>query len=68
MIKASSNQGMFVMDPFCGCGTTIDAAHTLKRNWIGIDLTIIALDPISKRMRDRHTNSANEPLQPHKDL
>ena len=55
------------MDPFCGCGTTIDAAHTLKRNWIGIDLTIIALDPISKRMSDRHTNSANEPLQPHKD-
>ena len=67
MIEASSNQGMLVMDPFCGCGTTIDAAHTLKRNWIGIDLTIIALDPISKRMRDRHTNSDNEPLQPHKD-
>ena len=67
MIEASSNEGMLVMDPFCGCGTTIDAAHTLKRNWIGIDLTIIALDPISKRMRDRHTNSANEPLQPHKD-
>ena len=42
-------------------------AHTLKRNWIGIDLTIIALDPISKRMRDRHANSDNEPLQPHKD-
>ena len=67
MIKASSNEGDLVMDPFCGCGTTIDAAHTLKRNWIGIDLTIIALDPINKRMRDRHTNSANEPLQPHKD-
>ena len=67
MIEASSNEGMLVMDPFCGCGTTIDAAHTLKRNWIGIDLTIIALDPISKRMRDRHTNSDNEPLQPHKD-
>ena len=34
---------------------------------MGIDLTIIALDPISKRMRDRHANSANEPLEPHKD-
>ena len=67
MIEASSDKGMLVMDPFCGCGTTIDAAHTLKRNWIGIDLTIIALDPISKRMRDRHANSANEPLRPHKD-
>ncbi len=67
IITASSNPGDIVMDPFCGCGTTIDAAHTLKRNWIGIDLTVIALDPISKRMGDRHTNSANEPLQPHKD-
>ena len=67
LIQASSNPNNIVLDPFCGCGTTIDAAHTLKRNWIGIDLTIIALDPISKRMRDRHANSANEPLQPHKD-
>ena len=67
MIEASSDKGMLVLDPFCGCGTTIDAAHTLKRNWMGIDLTIIALDPISKRMRDRHANSANEPLEPHKD-
>ena len=54
MIQASSNKGMLVMDPFCGCGTTIDAAHTLKRAWIGIDLTIIALDPIRLRMSDRH--------------
>lgn len=67
MIAASSREGMLVMDPFCGCGTTIDAAETLNRHWIGIDLTIIALDPISKRMGDRHTNSANEPLVPHKD-
>ena len=28
-----------MLDPFCGCGTTVDAAHTLKRNWIGIDLS-----------------------------
>lgn len=54
MIKASSNPGNIVMDPFCGCGTTIDAAHTLKRNWIGIDLTILALDPIEDRLRGRH--------------
>lgn len=67
LIQASSHRGNIVMDPFCGCGTTIDAAHTLKRNWIGIDLTIIALDPISKRMRDRHTNGNDEPLKPHKD-
>ena len=42
------------MDPFCGCGTTIDAAHTLKRLWIGIDITILALDPMRQRLGDRH--------------
>ena len=54
MIKASSNEGDIVMDPFCGCGTTIDAAHTLKRQWIGIDITILALDPMRQRLADRH--------------
>ena len=54
LIKASSNEGDVVLDPFCGCGTTIDAAHGLKRNWIGIDLTILALDPMRQRLADRH--------------
>ena len=54
MIKASSNEGDLVMDPFAGCGTTIDAAHTLGRLWIGIDLTILSLDPIRRRLADRH--------------
>ena len=53
-IKASSNEDSLVLDPFCGCGTTIDAAHTLKRRWMGIDLTILALDPMRQRMEDRH--------------
>ena len=68
MIKASSNPGDFVMDPFCGCGTTIDAAHTLNRFWVGIDLTIISLDPIQQRMADRHEGKDGiTPLTPHKD-
>ena len=54
MIRASSNEGDTVLDPFCGCGTTIDAAHTLNRQWIGIDLTILALDPMRSRLEDRH--------------
>ena len=54
LISASSNEGDVVLDPFCGCGTTIDAAHTLKRNWIGIDLTILALDPMRQRLANRH--------------
>ncbi len=54
MIKTSSNKGDIVLDPFCGSGTTIDAAHTLKRQWIGIDITILALDPMRQRLKDRH--------------
>ena len=38
IIKASSNQDDIVLDPFCGCGTTIDVANQLKRQWIGIDI------------------------------
>ena len=67
MINASSNRNDLIMDPFAGCGTTIDAAHGLKRYWIGIDLTILALDPIRRRMNDRHHNSSGEPLRPHTD-
>lgn len=54
LITASSNEGDIVLDPFCGCGTTIDAAHTLKRQWMGIDITILALDPMRQRLTDRH--------------
>ena len=39
IISASTNAGDVVLDPFCGCGTTIDAAQLLARRWIGIDIT-----------------------------
>lgn len=51
IIKASSNEGGIVLDPFCGCGTTIDAAEKLGRHWIGIDITYLAVDLIEKRLR-----------------
>lgn len=54
IIKASSNPGDIVLDPFCGCGTTIDAAETNHRGWVGIDITVLALEPIQRRMRERH--------------
>ena len=54
IIKASSNPGDVVLDPFAGCGTTIDAAETLDRQWIGIDLTVLALDPMQQRLYERH--------------
>jgi len=52
IIEASSNEGDVVFDPFCGCGTTIHAAEALKRSWIGIDITHLAIALIKKRLDD----------------
>jgi site-specific DNA-methyltransferase (adenine-specific) len=51
IIKASSNENDIVLDPFCGCGTTIAAAQELKRNWIGIDITHLAIGLIKRRLK-----------------
>lgn len=51
VLETSSNEGDVVLDPFCGCGTTIDAAQNLGRQWLGIDVTYIAVDLIRKRLR-----------------
>lgn len=52
IIKASSNEGDLVLDPFCGCGTTIHAAEKLNRKWIGIDITHLAIGLIRRRLID----------------
>jgi len=57
IITSSSKQGDVVLDPFCGCGTTIDAANRLGRKWVGIDVAFIAIDIIDKRLRDRFPGS-----------
>ena len=54
MIKASSNQHDIVLDPFAGSGTTLDAAHTLGRQWIGVDVGDEAISVIQGRLRQRH--------------
>lgn len=54
IVTASSNVGDTVLDPFCGCGTTIDAAQKLGRQWIGIDITHLAIGLIKKRLRDSY--------------
>jgi len=56
IIQASSNEGDVVLDPFCGCGTAVHAAETLKREWIGIDITHLAISLIEKRMKDAFPN------------
>jgi len=52
ILEASSSEGDLVLDPFCGCGTTIHAAQKLGRNWIGIDVTHLAISLIEKRLND----------------
>ncbi|MGH6889392.1 MAG: DNA methyltransferase [Rhizomicrobium sp.] len=52
IIVASSNEGDTVLDPFCGCGTSVHAAQKLNRKWIGIDITHLAISLIQKRLRD----------------
>lgn len=52
IISASSNPGDVVLDPFCGCGTTIHAAQKLGRKWIGIDVTYLAINLIKRRLKD----------------
>ncbi|MBI4082381.1 MAG: restriction endonuclease [Candidatus Lambdaproteobacteria bacterium] len=60
IIQASSNEGDVVLDPFCGCGTTVHAAEKLKRGWIGIDITHLAISLIEKRLKRAFpTNSFN---------
>ncbi|MFC1951908.1 DNA methyltransferase [Chloroflexota bacterium] len=52
IIEASSNEGEIVLDPFCGCGTTIAVAEHLKRRWIGIDITHLAITLMRHRLHD----------------
>lgn len=52
ILEASSNEGDVVMDPFCGCGTTIAVAQRLKRKWIGIDITHLAITLMKHRLED----------------
>jgi site-specific DNA-methyltransferase (adenine-specific) len=58
ILNASSNPGDVVLDPFCGCGTTVHAAEKLGRQWIGIDVTHLAIGLIEKRLRDAFADVA----------
>jgi len=52
ILSASSNSGDLVLDPFCGCGTTVHATQKLGRQWIGIDVTYLAINLIKRRLKD----------------
>lgn len=53
IILASSNRGDIVLDAFCGCGTTMEAAYKLKRKWIGIDISPTAIKLIERRLKEK---------------
>lgn len=51
VIMASSKEGDVVLDPFCGCGTAVHAAQKTRRNWIGIDITHLAISLVERRLK-----------------
>lgn len=59
ILLASSNEGDMVLDPFCGCGTTIAVAHKLSRRWIGIDITHLAITLMKTRLNDAFGNQVS---------
>jgi DNA modification methylase len=52
IISFASNEGDIVLDPFCGCGTALVAAHKLKMKWIGIDITHLSIAIMKRRLQD----------------
>ena len=54
IISCSSNEGDVILDPFCGCGTTIEASERMKRQWVGIDVTHYAITLIEERLKTHH--------------
>ena len=68
IIKASSSENDTVLDPFCGCGTAVLASQKLSRNWIGIDITHLAISLIEKRMKDAFPEAKFEVIGSPKDL
>jgi site-specific DNA-methyltransferase (adenine-specific) len=59
ILHASSNEGDVVLDPFCGCGTTISVAQRLKRRWVGIDVTCLAINLMRRRLEAAFPNGAD---------
>ena len=52
IVKACSNEGDLILDPFCGCGTTLHAAQKLNRRWLGMDISYGAINVVKERLQD----------------
>ncbi len=68
IIRASNHEGGVVLDPFCGCGTAVHAAQKLNWDWIGIDITHLAISTIEKRLKDAFPGLAFDVQGTPKDL
>jgi DNA modification methylase len=60
IIEAGSERGETILDPFCGCGTAIDAAEKLNRRWVGIDITQIAIDVVIDRLEREYGSEIHD--------
>ena len=60
IIRASSDAGDVIFDPFCGCGTTVEAAQRLGRQWIGIDVAHYAVTLMERRLKSGHPEATYE--------
>ena len=65
IIRSSTNEGDVVFDPFCGCGTTIYAAHEAERGWIGCDVAILAVRLVEGQLLDRYGLIEGEHYEEH---
>lgn len=68
IIENSSNPGDVVLDPFCGCGTAIAAAHKLGRSWVGIDVTHLSIALMKYRLKDMFLDAEFEVIGEPKDV
>lgn len=59
IMKISSNENDIVLDPFCGCGTTVAVAQRINRRWLGIDITYLAINLIKNRIEDSFGSKAS---------
>lgn len=60
LIEATTKEGDWILDPFCGCGTAISAAEKLNRHWIGIDITWLAINLVKNRLKKEFPDSKFE--------
>ena len=60
MLRASSNEGEIVFDPFCGCATTLVAAERMNRQWVGIDIWDGAFDAVKARLESEHLHMSGK--------